>query len=114
MFADGKGILASASTNGHIAFWDLGEGGRLLHLIRGAHDSAVSSIEWLPGQPVLLSSAGDNSIKVATFAMYNYLFEIDNVVILAMGMRFCYIPTTVTEISLWASSTSSLDSILWG
>ncbi|PFH51760.1 hypothetical protein AMATHDRAFT_141834 [Amanita thiersii Skay4041] len=61
--SDGQPILASASAVGHIALWDLNEGGRLLHMIRGAHDGAISSIEWIPGQPVLITSGEDNSVK---------------------------------------------------
>ncbi|KAK2466709.1 hypothetical protein APHAL10511_000967 [Amanita phalloides] len=60
---DGQPILASASSSGHIAIWDLNGGGRLLHMIRGAHDGGISFIEWIPGQPVLVSSADDNSVK---------------------------------------------------
>jgi U3 small nucleolar RNA-associated protein 21 len=62
--ADGHPILASASSAGHIALWDLNSGGRLLHMIRGAHDGAITAVEWVPGQPVLISSGEDNSIKV--------------------------------------------------
>lgn len=57
-------MLASASSSGHIALWDLNNGGRLIHVIRGAHDRAVTSIEWIPGQPVLVSAGEDNSVKV--------------------------------------------------
>jgi U3 small nucleolar RNA-associated protein 21 len=65
--SDGHPILASASSVGHIALWDLNSGGRLLHMIRGAHDGAVSAVEWVPGQPVLISSGEDNSVKVILF-----------------------------------------------
>ncbi|KAH9843207.1 Utp21-domain-containing protein [Rhodofomes roseus] len=61
--SDGQPVLASASTNGHIALWDLNSGGQLLHLMRGAHDGAVTAVEWVPGQPLLISSGDDNSIK---------------------------------------------------
>lgn len=61
---DGHPILASASSAGHIALWDLNSGGRLLHMIRGAHDGAISAVEWVPGQPVLVTSGEDNSVKV--------------------------------------------------
>ncbi|EJD02387.1 WD40 repeat-like protein [Fomitiporia mediterranea MF3/22] len=61
--SDGQAVLASASSKGHIALWDLNNGGRLLHVIRGAHDRAVTAIEWVPGQPVLVSSGEDNSVK---------------------------------------------------
>ncbi|KII88291.1 hypothetical protein PLICRDRAFT_54133 [Plicaturopsis crispa FD-325 SS-3] len=61
--SDGHPVLASASSTGHIALWDLNSGGRLLHIIRGAHDGAVSAVEWIPGQPVLVTSGEDNSVK---------------------------------------------------
>ncbi|PPQ97575.1 hypothetical protein CVT26_002362 [Gymnopilus dilepis] len=61
--SDGHPILASASSAGHIALWDLNEGGRLLHMIRGAHDAAITAVEWVPGQPVLITSSEDNSVK---------------------------------------------------
>ncbi|KAF9014099.1 Utp21-domain-containing protein [Cyathus striatus] len=61
---DGHPILASASSSGNIAIWDLNSGGRLLHMIRGAHDAAVTAAEWIPGQPVLVTSGEDNSVKV--------------------------------------------------
>ncbi|KAI0707610.1 Utp21-domain-containing protein [Earliella scabrosa] len=61
--SDGHPILATASSTGHIALWDLNAGGRLLHIVRGAHDGAVTALEWVPGQPVLISSGEDNSVK---------------------------------------------------
>lgn len=64
--ADGHAVLASASSTGHIALWDLNAGGRLLHLVRGAHEGAITSIEWIPGQPLLISSGEDNSVKVCS------------------------------------------------
>ncbi|TEB25911.1 Utp21-domain-containing protein [Coprinellus micaceus] len=48
-------ILASASSSGHIALWDLNAGGRLLHMVKGAHDSAIRGMEW------------DNSVKQWVF-----------------------------------------------
>ena len=62
---DGHPILATASSNGHIALWDLNAGGRLLHIVRGAHDGAISEVQWVPGQPLLISSGEDNSVKVS-------------------------------------------------
>ncbi|KAH9857144.1 Utp21-domain-containing protein [Lenzites betulinus] len=61
--SDGHPVLATASSLGHLALWDLNSGGRLLHLVRGAHDGAVTALEWVPGQPVLISSGEDNSVK---------------------------------------------------
>lgn len=66
-FKDGQPILASASEMGHISLWDLGANGRLLHTVRGAHDGGITSLEWVPGQPVLISSGEDNSVKVCFF-----------------------------------------------
>jgi U3 small nucleolar RNA-associated protein 21 len=63
---DGQPILASASSSGHVALWDLNAGGRLLHIVRGAHDGPVTSLEWVPGQPLLISSGEDNSVKVSS------------------------------------------------
>ncbi|KAF8503603.1 Utp21-domain-containing protein [Russula emetica] len=60
---DGHPALASASETGHISLWDLGSGGRLLHTIRGAHDGSISSLQWIPGQPLLISSGDDNNVK---------------------------------------------------
>ncbi|KIJ69248.1 hypothetical protein HYDPIDRAFT_81033 [Hydnomerulius pinastri MD-312] len=61
--SDGHQVLASASSSGHLALWDLNSGGRLLHLVRGAHDGAISAVEWVPGQPLLITSGEDNSVK---------------------------------------------------
>ncbi|KAI6028634.1 Utp21 specific WD40 associated putative domain-containing protein [Pisolithus orientalis] len=61
--SDGFPVLASVSSSGHLALWDLNSGGRLLHLVRGAHDGGITSAEWVPGQPVLITSGEDNSIK---------------------------------------------------
>ncbi|KAJ3549357.1 hypothetical protein NMY22_g922 [Coprinellus aureogranulatus] len=64
---DGQPILASASSAGHLALWDLNAGGRLLHMVKGAHDSAIRGMEWVPGQPVLVTSGEDNSVKQWVF-----------------------------------------------
>jgi len=64
---DGQEILATSNTTGNIALWDLSQKGRLLYIIRGAHDGPVTAIQWIPNQPVLVSSGGDNSVKVAYF-----------------------------------------------
>ncbi|ORX40070.1 putative WD-repeat protein [Kockovaella imperatae] len=60
---DGPPILASSSSAGSIAFWDLSKGGRVIHVQRRAHERGISGLEWVPGQPLLISSSGDNSIK---------------------------------------------------
>jgi WD40 repeat protein len=65
--ADGPPILATSSTTGSIAIWDLGTKGRILHVLRDAHEAPVTGLQWVMGQPLLISSSGDNSVKVSTF-----------------------------------------------
>ena len=67
MNIDGTQVLSAAASTGHIAFWDLNSGGKLLYLIRGAHEGAATAIEWIPGQPILVSSGMDNSVKVGWY-----------------------------------------------
>ncbi|GAA5999690.1 hypothetical protein JCM10207_005870 [Rhodosporidiobolus poonsookiae] len=55
--------LAVASTSGHVALFDLAAKMRLLHLVRNAHEGPVGGLEWVPGQPLMMTSGGDNSIK---------------------------------------------------
>jgi len=52
------------SSHGYLALWDLNVGGRLLHLVRGAHDGGISAVQWVPGQPILITSGEDNCVKV--------------------------------------------------
>ncbi|KAL1663266.1 Utp21 specific WD40 associated putative domain-containing protein [Schizophyllum commune] len=60
---DGAPILASADAYGALAIWDLNAPAKLLHLVHGAHDAGVTSLEWVPGQPLLISAGEDNSVK---------------------------------------------------
>jgi WD40 repeat protein len=64
--ADGPPILATSSTTGSIAIWDLGTKGRILHVLRDAHEAPVTGLQWVMGQPLLISSSGDNSVKVSS------------------------------------------------
>lgn len=66
--------LAVSSTTGHVALFDLSSKLRLLHLLRAAHEGAVGGIAWVPGQPLLMTSGGDNSMKVIEFNPYPYYF----------------------------------------
>jgi U3 small nucleolar RNA-associated protein 21 len=67
--SDGPPILASASSVGAIAIWDLSKGGRVLHTRRTSHEQAVNGLEWVQGQPLLVSSSADNSVKVSSPSM---------------------------------------------
>ena len=65
-------MATSGSCDGDITFWDLNGGGRVMGVLRGAHNppsnahggvgGGVSKIEFLPGQAVLMSSGLDNSL----------------------------------------------------
>lgn len=73
---DGRkdGVMATATTkNGDVTFWDLNRGGRMMGVLRSAHNppaqdgpiigGGISKIEFLPGQPVVVTSGLDNSLK---------------------------------------------------
>lgn len=62
-FADGNPVLASASTEGHIALWDL-EKRQLGSTLRDAHNGCVSGMKFLATQPLLVTNGPDNSLKV--------------------------------------------------
>ncbi|KAI7834490.1 Utp21 specific WD40 associated putative domain-containing protein [Kickxella alabastrina] len=55
-------MMATANAEGDVALWDLNNK-RLLHVLQGAHDSSIPSIDFLTGQPMLVTSSADNSIK---------------------------------------------------
>ncbi|PIA17099.1 YVTN repeat-like/Quino protein amine dehydrogenase [Coemansia reversa NRRL 1564] len=55
-------MMATANAEGDVALWDLDKK-RLMHVLQGAHDSSIPSIDFLTGQPLLLTSSADNSIK---------------------------------------------------
>lgn len=74
--SDGRkaGVMAtSGSHDGDVTFWDLNGGGRIMGVLRGAHNppsnahggvgGGISKIEFLAGQAVLVSSGLDNSLK---------------------------------------------------
>jgi len=73
---DGReaGVMAtSSSTDGDVTLWDLNNGGRIMGILRNAHNppsthrggvsGGVSRVEFLPGQAVLVSSGRDNALK---------------------------------------------------
>eukprot|EP00976_Prorocentrum_cordatum_P084393 1185639-Prorocentrum_minimum.AAC.1 len=56
-------IYIPTRTSGILTVWDLEQ--RKLHaVIKDAHDGPVSNLYFFPGEPVLLSGAADNSLKV--------------------------------------------------
>jgi U3 small nucleolar RNA-associated protein 21 len=70
---DGRepGVMATASLNsGDITMWDLTGGGRIVGIIRGAHEmsivdneSGINKVEFLDGQPLMVSSGKDNALR---------------------------------------------------
>lgn len=77
---DGRkdGVMATASSaTGDVTFWDLNKGGRVMGVLRGAHNppsrdgknvrGGVSRVEFLAGQPVIVTSGLDNSLKTWIF-----------------------------------------------
>ncbi|KAH8651892.1 Utp21 specific WD40 associated putative domain-containing protein [Tricladium varicosporioides] len=73
---DGRkpGVMATAGPeSGDITFWDLNGGGRVMGVLRGAHNppsdvgtivgGGVSKAKFLPGQPLIVTSGLDNSLK---------------------------------------------------
>ncbi|KAG6036507.1 hypothetical protein E4U41_005638 [Claviceps citrina] len=78
---DGRkdGVMATASqATGDITFWDLNKGGRVMGVLRSAHNppshdekrnvrGGISKVEFLVGQPVVVSSGLDNSLKTWIF-----------------------------------------------
>lgn len=59
---DGVQVMATANPAGDIAFWNL-EKSKILHVLRSAHVGSIPSIQYLNGQPILVSSGADNAIR---------------------------------------------------
>ncbi|XP_065216967.1 WD repeat-containing protein 36 [Planococcus citri] len=63
--ADGTPTMVSASSTGHIVIWHLEE--RRVVSQMQAHDASVTGLEFLPAEPLLVSSSIDNSLKLWIF-----------------------------------------------
>ncbi|XP_068656250.1 uncharacterized protein [Aristolochia californica] len=63
---DGQPLLASGGSSGVISIWNL-EKRRLQSVIKEAHDGSIVSLHFFANEPVLMSSASDNSIKMWIF-----------------------------------------------
>ncbi|KAJ3122567.1 hypothetical protein HK098_002746 [Nowakowskiella sp. JEL0407] len=55
-------MMATANISGDINLWDL-DTRRKIHVMKGAHDRAISSIHFFHNQPVMLTAGSDNSVK---------------------------------------------------
>jgi U3 small nucleolar RNA-associated protein 21 len=56
--------MVTGSAAGHIALWDLEER-KLRSQIRDAHSASVTGMSCLPSEPLMVTSAADNTLKVA-------------------------------------------------
>ncbi|KMZ58759.1 putative WD-repeat protein [Zostera marina] len=63
---DGQPFLASGCSSGVINIWNLKKR-KLQSVIREAHDASIASLHFFANEPVLMSSAADNSIKMWIF-----------------------------------------------
>ncbi|KAL4870158.1 hypothetical protein BDV12DRAFT_62187 [Aspergillus spectabilis] len=74
---DGRqsGAMATACVaSGDITLWDLNRGGRVMGVLRNAHQvlrhdsgSGINHIQFLEGQPVIVSTGKDNSLRTWIF-----------------------------------------------
>ena len=106
--SDGPHVLASSSSAGSIAAWDLSKGGRVIHVQRRAHEQSVTGLEWVNGQPLLVSSSGDNSLKVGVDGLLWKQADFA----LAMALRLPDIGPATLETSRRTSRPSLLDPLL--
>ena len=65
---DGIPIMATASPNGHLVFWDL-EKKAVAHQLLNAHDQSVTGMQFLENEPLLITSSPDNTLKLWIFDM---------------------------------------------
>lgn len=59
---NGLPLLAAGGSAGVVALWNL-EQRCLHHVVRDAHDSALTGLHFFAGEPRLMSAGADNSIK---------------------------------------------------
>ena len=68
------GVMATSSpSDGDVTLWDLNKGGRIMGVLRNAHNppstahgknsGGINRTEFLPGQPIIVTSGRDNSLK---------------------------------------------------
>jgi U3 small nucleolar RNA-associated protein 21 len=73
-----EGVMATATgATGDVTFWDLNEGGRVMGVLRSAHNppsrdgtsvkGGLSRVQFLPGQAVVVTSGRDNALRTWIF-----------------------------------------------
>ena len=63
---DGVSTMATGSPLGHIAVWDLDER-KLSSIQHDAHRGAVTGLQFIAEQPLLVTSSADISVKVRMY-----------------------------------------------
>ncbi|XP_015192182.2 WD repeat-containing protein 36 [Lepisosteus oculatus] len=63
---DGHPVMAAGSPVGHIGLWDL-EDKKLIAQMRNAHNTSIAGLTFVQGEPLLITNAADNAIRVWIF-----------------------------------------------
>ncbi|RZF37096.1 hypothetical protein LSTR_LSTR013792 [Laodelphax striatellus] len=63
---DGRPIMATGSVSGHIVFWDL-EKRAVASQLMNAHEASVAGMQFLPNEPLMVTSSPDNTLKMWIF-----------------------------------------------
>lgn len=65
---DGEDSMISAGDTGMMAVWDLNER-RLIGQLPSAHHGSITALYFLAGEPLMVSSGADNTLKTWIFDM---------------------------------------------
>ncbi len=80
-------------------------------MVRAAHDGAITALEWIPGQPVLVTSGEDNSVKASGSRPFNaHTFDAARI---AMAFRLADSSSSITEIQIGTPLTPASYPLLW-
>ena len=69
---DNVPLMATGSTSGHVALWDL-EKRKVHSCLRDCHSGSVTGMKFLQNQPLMITSGQDNSLNVLVFSRYSFL-----------------------------------------
>lgn len=106
LMIDDEQFMATGNMHGDVALWDLSER-RLAHIMKNAHDGYITSLTFLHNQPVLVTGATDNSIKVKKEQAAAYSkSSVFTDTLIAMDFRKAQLCTSSFQISQRTSCTS--------
>ncbi|PSN35551.1 WD repeat-containing protein 36 [Blattella germanica] len=63
---DGHPIMISGTLSGHVVMWNLEER-RVMTQLENAHSGAVTGLQCLPNEPLMVTSSPDNTLKMWIF-----------------------------------------------